>query len=103
ASAGLGPTLRYQNGPTSGRREPGQRCGSTTGSATLRLPHKRRCGDVLADYARRDVSGMRVPRKRVGWTRQAVTVLLVVTAVWVLLLLHTPYRRTTALEPVSCP
>jgi len=58
---------------------------------------------VLADYARRDVSGMCVPRNRVGWARQAVTVLLVVTAVWMLLLLHIPYRRTPAPEPVSCP
>ena len=58
---------------------------------------------MLADYARRDVSGMRVFRNRVGWTLRAVVVLLVVTAAWALLLLHIPYRRTPAPEPVSCP
>src|SRR5690606_20576767 len=62
-----------------------------------------RCGDVLADYARRDVSGMRVFRKRVGWARQAVTVLLVVTAMWALLLLRIDYQHSPAPEPVSCP
>src|SRR5690606_18538185 len=87
------------------------------GSGRAGRPHppQGRCGDVLDDYVRRNVSGMRVLRRRAGWTvrpwRRAVAVacamLLVaaMTAAWALLLLHIAYWRTPTPEPVTwiCP
>ena len=69
---------------------------------------------MLADYVRRDVSGVRVLRRRAGWTRRAIAIvgyvlyglLCVSTAALALIgALHLYYVTRPLPEPVSwsCP